>query len=249
MHTSDPQLIPVFSRWIGSWQLRLDRRPLSPAALAARYDQAAPGWAAITSKYQYSDAYEHLLNSFLVQNDLHTGSEPLRALDAGVGAGAFSLALQAVTERPLQLTAIDISPAMLRETSKRFRSAHLPARLVETDIRELPFDDASFDLVLAAHVLEHLPDPATALREVHRVLRPGGWVVTCMTRRSLLGTYIQAKWRTHRLSGEQSAAWLRSAGFAVLTPASQPRGVFSLTSVTTIGQKANAGKTSQETQQ
>lgn len=42
------------------------------------------------------------------------------------------------------------------------------------DLRELPVEDGRFDLVLCAQVLEHLPEPLAALKEFHRVLRPGG---------------------------------------------------------------------------
>ncbi len=49
------------------------------------------------------------------------------------------------------------------------------------DALYLPFRDASIDLVWSIHVLHHLPDPATALREVRRVLRPGGHLVIAET--------------------------------------------------------------------
>ncbi|MFL5906651.1 MAG: class I SAM-dependent methyltransferase [Solirubrobacterales bacterium] len=45
---------------------------------------------------------------------------------------------------------------------------------VVADITELPFDDASFDLVLCSHVLEHVPDDGRAMREMNRVLRSAG---------------------------------------------------------------------------
>lgn len=51
--------------------------------------------------------------------------------------------------------------------------APLPGQ-VPADMRELPFEDGTFDLVYASHVLEHIDDDARALAEVRRVLRPGG---------------------------------------------------------------------------
>ena len=54
-------------------------------------------------------------------------------------------------------------------------SARLGIETVWADVEEgLPFDDASFDVVVAGEVLEHLADPAAAVRHIRRVLRPGG---------------------------------------------------------------------------
>ena len=60
--------------------------------------------------------------------------------------------------------------------SIRYTSADLvsPWAAVHCDIQALPFDDNSFDLILCNHVLEHIPDDQKALRELCRVLRPGG---------------------------------------------------------------------------
>jgi len=57
-----------------------------------------------------------------------------------------------------------------------YRSADLDSPLADdqVDIQALPYDDESFDVVLCLHVLEHIPDDRLAMRELHRVLKPGG---------------------------------------------------------------------------
>ncbi len=52
-----------------------------------------------------------------------------------------------------------------------------PLAKVHADICALPFGTASFDAILCNHVLEHIPDDGRAMRELHRVLRPGGWAI------------------------------------------------------------------------
>jgi SAM-dependent methyltransferase len=52
-----------------------------------------------------------------------------------------------------------------------------PSVMLRADITSLPFADATFDVVLCSHVLEHVMDDCTAMAELHRVLRPNGWAI------------------------------------------------------------------------
>jgi ubiquinone/menaquinone biosynthesis C-methylase UbiE len=99
-------------------------------------------------------------------------------LEIGAGTGYFSLNLLqlGLIERA---TATDISPGMLRELAASARSLDLEVRTVELDAEQLPFADASFDLVFGHAVLHHIPGLERALAEFHRVLRPGGMLAFC----------------------------------------------------------------------
>lgn len=52
-----------------------------------------------------------------------------------------------------------------------------PLAKVKVDIHQIPFPDQSFDVVLCNHVLEHVRDDRQAMREIARVLKPGGWAI------------------------------------------------------------------------
>jgi ubiquinone/menaquinone biosynthesis C-methylase UbiE len=52
-----------------------------------------------------------------------------------------------------------------------------PLAKVKMDIHEIPFEDESFSVVMCNHVLEHVDDDLLAMREIHRVLKPGGWAI------------------------------------------------------------------------
>jgi SAM-dependent methyltransferase len=91
----------------------------------------------------------------------------MRLLDVGCGAGAITAGLVAGVA---EVVGIDASAAELERARGR-----VPAgTFVQADAEALPFEDASFDAALAHALLEHLPDPAAALAELRRVLRPGG---------------------------------------------------------------------------
>jgi demethylmenaquinone methyltransferase/2-methoxy-6-polyprenyl-1,4-benzoquinol methylase len=101
---------------------------------------------------------------------------------------------------------------MLAAADGELRGAGIAARLQQSDIRTIPYPDHTFDVAMAAHVLEHLPDPQVALHEMVRVLKPGGIMFACMTRRSVFGTFVQLRWRTSMVSERQGTAWLREIG-------------------------------------
>jgi ubiquinone/menaquinone biosynthesis C-methylase UbiE len=104
----------------------------------------------------------HVLLDYL---ELSDGAD---VLDCGCGMGFYLLAMQQL--RDLRLTGLDADRDRLRYAEE----VGVRATLVEGDVEALPFADASFDRVLMSEVLEHVHDDAAALREVHRVLRPGG---------------------------------------------------------------------------
>ena len=87
-------------------------------------------------------------------------------LDLGCGDGSFA---QATFTEPLD-AGIDPSPVALAEAKRR--GMHCDLRLGEGG--RLPFDDHAFATVMSNSVVEHIPDIDSTLKEVHRVLRPGG---------------------------------------------------------------------------
>lgn len=72
------------------------------------------------------------------------------------------------------VTAIDLTPHAVALTKKRLEMEHLQATVIEADAENLPFADNSFDYVMAWGCLMHTPDTEKAIREINRVLVPGG---------------------------------------------------------------------------
>ena len=92
-------------------------------------------------------------------------------LDAGCGDGRFLGALE--PELPERVVGVDIAQRIL-ETAR----VNIPrAQLRQANLEALPFEDDGFDLVLSSQVIEHVLDAPTALREISRVMRPGGHLV------------------------------------------------------------------------
>ena len=90
-------------------------------------------------------------------------------LDVATGTGA--VARELLAQKHCTVVGLDQSPEMLAEARRR-----LPAdvRLVEASAEELPFPDAAFDALTFTYLLRYVEDPAATLRELARVVRPGG---------------------------------------------------------------------------
>lgn len=89
-------------------------------------------------------------------------------LDAGCGTGSFVRSLRTDGVSPAEVTVLDASEAMLRHC------ADLPVKRVRGQLESLPFDDGAFDMVTCAWALETVEAPDIAIRELCRVVRPGG---------------------------------------------------------------------------
>ena len=112
---------------------------------------------------------------FLQLTGLRSGE---RVLDVGVGPGFLCADMAAMVGKSGRVAGIDQSEDMLKIAGER--CASFPwTDLRLSDATDLPFEDESFDLVTSTQVYEYVPDVATALAEVRRVLEPGGrvWIL------------------------------------------------------------------------
>jgi SAM-dependent methyltransferase len=106
---------------------------------------------------------------------------PLKAgdyvLDIGCGPAWFWVAVANTLPETLELTLTDLSSGMVQEAVERCNA--LPFKSVagrQADAVALPFDDDTFDVLVAMHMLYHVADPAAGIAEMFRVLKPGGFL-------------------------------------------------------------------------
>jgi demethylmenaquinone methyltransferase / 2-methoxy-6-polyprenyl-1,4-benzoquinol methylase len=92
-------------------------------------------------------------------------------LDVATGTGA--VASELVMQKGCTVVGLDQSPEMLAEARRRLPRA---VTLVEGRAEELPFPDATFDALTFTYLLRYVADPAATLRELARVVRPGGTI-------------------------------------------------------------------------
>ncbi len=95
-----------------------------------------------------------------------------RVLEVGVGMGADHV--RWARAKPALLAGIDITERAVGYTRRRFELAGLRPALARGDAESLPYRDGTFDLVYSWGVIHHSPETEQAVREIHRVLKPGG---------------------------------------------------------------------------
>ena len=98
--------------------------------------------------------------------------EPLsecEVLNVGGSAGAIDNFL---ADHARRVVGVDIDDSAIEHAQENFVKDNLLFKVA--DALDLPFDDASFDVVICSHVYEHVPDPVQMFSEIYRVLRSGG---------------------------------------------------------------------------
>ena len=173
---------------------------------ATAYD----GWSRVWNVARYTNGaiYETALAALDARHP--------RVLDVGCGTGIMSVKLAASGRQTL---GVDLSPAMIHR-ARRKRAANLD--FIVGDAEHLPVEDGAFDAVVNLISLHHYPHADRALREFHRVLRPGGRLVLVIFDRN--SHYIKlSQWvnrwtkpiagKTWQKTADEALALVKDAGF------------------------------------
>ena len=168
--------------------------------LPARYDRMAEVLSLGQNAAWRRDLVRHIVRF-----------QPKRILDVATGTAGVAIALARATQA--HIVGVDITDEMLEEGRKRVHDAGLEQRIQLRQARaeELPFADSSFDAVSFTYLLRYVADPQATLKELARVLRPAGGMVS-------LDFYVppsllwRAGWRLYTRALMPSAGFLLAGG-------------------------------------
>jgi ubiquinone/menaquinone biosynthesis C-methylase UbiE len=129
--------------------------------------------------------YEH--QPFMLDACRFTRFNGKSLLEIGCGLGTDSLQF---ARGGAHVTALDLTPESVALAEKHFALRGQKGTFVVGDAENLPFPDNSFDVVYSFGVLHHTPDTPKAIREVYRVLKPGGQAVIMLYHKNSLHVYL-----------------------------------------------------------
>jgi ubiquinone/menaquinone biosynthesis C-methylase UbiE/DNA-binding transcriptional ArsR family regulator len=181
------------------------------------FGKHAPQWDQLRTRW-FGDTF-HLEGLLALMSPAWT------VADVGAGTGAM---LPLLAPHVRQVIAVDPSAAMLKGARARIKNLGLN----NVDVRQgsaehLPVDNACVDVALLALVLAYTADPYVALREIHRVLKPGGVLLIIDLQPHDVELFREKLNHRHMgFSREQLADWLAAAGFTIAGwhPLSPPKG-------------------------
>ncbi len=174
------------------------------ATLEQNYDAAAPWWQARMDALGYLAAYRGLIAA-------HAPPGPSRLLDAGCGAGDFAAAWRTERGDPAHLTLLDPSPGMLARAMARHDTSGFRPLAIAGTLDDLP-PCPRYDVILCAHVFEHLATPLQGLHRLRAALSPGGRIILVVSKPHWCNRLIWLRWRHRTLPPARVRAMVAGAG-------------------------------------
>jgi len=162
-------------------------------------------------KFGFVDAYGYLLDTAAADGVRPDSGRP-RVLDAGSGTAAFALAF-AHRFRKCEIDLLDLSGEMLTRGAETLRTEGLVPGLICGDVRSLPDRPQRYDIILSAHLIEHVENAGAVLSALRAALAPGGLLVLVVSKPHWCTALVRLRWGHRAYRPAEMTALLSASGF------------------------------------
>ena len=177
------------------------------------YDAASRRWQKTIERLGYPDAYA-LVVSEAMQGIDPSRKQNLHVLDAGAGTGAFACALTQADCKIGRLDLLDPSEAMLTIAAAELHACSPSVSSIVGRIGEIDFPPQTYDIVLCAHVIEHVDDVQSCLGWFCNVLRPDGQLLLVVSKPHWCTSLLRLIWGHRSYRSARVVEMLEESGFA-----------------------------------
>ena len=190
-----------------------DSNQAASTDLATKYDSAARDWRRKIERLGYPAAYRALVAAAM--EDMPEDKGVLRVMDMGTGTGALAQALMAqLAPQVGQLDLFDLSPEMLTLAKECVAPFNRPMTTAVHGIGAPEIPTGRYDVILCAHVLEHLDDPEAALAWLKQRMKPGGVMLLAISKPHWCTSLIRLIWGSKAYAPDRVAAMMGNAGIS-----------------------------------
>jgi 2-polyprenyl-3-methyl-5-hydroxy-6-metoxy-1,4-benzoquinol methylase len=200
-------------------------------ALRSRYGKVAAKWHKIVLRLGYLDAYGGFVAAVCQWRQGSDQPSTVSVLDIGSGTGGFALALARQLKGQREIHLLDVSPAMLAEAQSNLAVEGIAARTIQGDLSAVSGMAGTYDVICAAHVIEHFAELDRGLRDMASLLKPGGQLLLVVSKPHWCNRLVWLRWRHKVYAESEILSALQRAGFSGVVAYRFPQGPPSRTSL------------------
>jgi len=196
------------------------QRPKQARSTESLYSRFANRWQAGLEYLGFPEAYTHLMQ---VEARTHRPSDNGHVLDLGTGTGAMAVAYVQTHNEVGAITLLDNCAEMLPIAKEAMRTQGHDATVLSGEIGSEVLA-GKFDCILAAHVIEHTPEAAAALRWIKSRLKTGGRLILSVSKPHWCTALVRWRWGHRAYATSELISLLEQAGFSEIEAIPYPSG-------------------------
>lgn len=190
----------------GSWQLTVEQPQMDTSALMAIYSRRASRWKKVVQRYGVDRSYSKLWQLMPIRFEIKS-----RVLDIGAGTGTLAKSFKQNYPQS-NITLLDLNTEMLDQA---VRDLSFPVEIIHANAASYRSKGQVYDVVICAHVIEHMEDPVSTLRHWQSCFHEDSYIVLIVTRKKWFNSWLNLSWNLNLYHEDELLRKFKLAGYEV----------------------------------